>query len=78
MNTIYYQPLVSLATGKEAPAEMVDNVKHIKQSGEKVMNEFISKITFNEESPAQKTYYESILKPKVTLLLQLGIKRTEQ
>lgn len=56
---------------------MVDNVKHIKQSGEKVMNEFISKITFNEESPAQNTYYESILKPKVTLLLQSGIKRIQ-
>lgn len=56
---------------------MVDNVKHIKQSGEKVMSEFISKITFNEESPAQNTYYESILKPKVTLLLQSGIKRIQ-
>ena len=38
-----YQPLVNLATGKEAPKEMVDNVKSIKQRGEKAMNEFISR-----------------------------------
>ena len=59
-----YQPLVNLATGKEAPTEMVDNVKYIKQRGEKAMNEFISRFTFNEGSPTQKTYYDSTIKVK--------------
>ena len=72
-----YQPLVSLATGKEAPTEIVDNVKYIKQRGEKAMNEFISRFTFNEGSPTQKTYYDSIIKPKVILLLLTGIKRIQ-
>ena len=40
------QPLVNIATGKEAPQEMVKNVKSLKPIGENAMNEFIAMFTF--------------------------------
>lgn len=39
---------------------MNDNAKFMKQRCEKVMDEFTPRFTFNERSPAQKTYYNSI------------------
>ena len=51
------QPLVIIATGKEAPKEMVKNVNPLKQIGENVMNGFIGRFTFQEN-----TYYDSIKK----------------
>ena len=69
-----YQPLVNLVTGKEAPKEMIVNVKSIKQRGEKLMDGFISRFTFNEGSPAQKTYCDTITKQKSYLSLKTSIK----
>ena len=42
------QSLVNIPTGKEAPQEMVKNVKSLKQIGENAMNEFIARFTFQE------------------------------
>ena len=39
---------------------MNDNAKFMKQRCEKVRDEFTPRFTFNERSPAQKTYYNSI------------------
>ena len=69
-----YQPFVNLVTGKEAPKEMIVNVKSIKQRGEKIMDGFISRLTFNEGSPAQKTYCDTITKQKSYLSLKTSIK----
>ena len=69
-----YQPFVNLVTGKEAPKEMIVNVKSIKQRGEKIMDGFISRLTFNEGSPAQKTYCDTITKQKSYLSLKISIK----
>ena len=69
-----YQPLVNLVTGKEAPKEMIVNVKSIKQRGEKLMDGSISRFTFNEGSPAQKTYCDTITKQKSYLSLKTSIK----
>ena len=54
------QPLVSIATGKEAPKEMVKNVNPLKQISENVMNRFMARFTFQEN-----TYYDSIKKQKI-------------
>ena len=58
------QLLVNIATGKEAPQEMVKNVKSLKQIGENAMNEFIARFTFQENNFSQNTYYDSIKKQK--------------
>ena len=63
------QPLVNIATGKEAPQEMVKNVKSLKQIGENAMNEFIARFTFQENNFSQNTYYDSIKKQKVVLFV---------
>ena len=63
------QPLVNIATGKEAPQEMVKNVKSLKQIGENVMNEFIARFTFQENNFSQNTYYDSIKKQKVVSIV---------
>ena len=59
------QPLINIATGKEAPQEMVKNVKSLKQISENAMNEFIAVFTFQENNFSQNTYYDSIKKQKV-------------
>ena len=69
-----YQPLVNLVAGKEAPKEMILNVKSIKQRREKLMDGFISRFTFNEGSPAQKTYCDTIAKQKSYLSMKTSIK----
>ena len=59
------QPLVNNSTGKEAPQEMVKNVKSLKQIGENAMNELITRFTFQEKSCSQNTYYDSTKKQEV-------------
>ena len=63
------QPLVNIATGKEAPQEMVKNVKSLKQIGENAMKEFIARFTFQENNSSQNAYYDSIKKQKVVLFV---------
>ena len=44
------QHLVNIVTEKEAPQEMVKKVKPVKHIGEKAMNEFIARFTFQENN----------------------------
>ena len=69
------QPLVNIATGKEAPQEMVKNVKSLKQIGENAMNEFIARFRFQENSFSQNTYYDSIKKQKVVSFVTTSNKK---
>ena len=64
-----------IGTGKEAPHEMVKNVKSLKQIGENAMNEFIAKFTFQENNTSQNTYYDSIKKPKVVSFVTTSTKK---
>ena len=59
------QSLANVATGKEAPQEMIKNVKSLKQINENVMNEFITRFTFQENNSSQNTYYDNIKKQKL-------------
>ena len=60
-----HQNNLNFVTGKEAPQEMVKNVKSLKQISENEMNEFIAKFTFQGNNSSQNTYYDSIKKQKV-------------
>lgn len=54
---------------------MNDNAKFMKQRCEKVMDEFTPRFTFNERSPVQKTYYNSIKNKKSCLFKKTAMKR---
>ena len=56
---------------------MVDNVKSIKEMGEKAMDELISRFTFNVGSLAQKTNYDSIKNKESDIFLKTIIKRIQ-
>ena len=72
------QPLVNIATGKEAPQEMVKNLNSLKQIGENAMNEFIARFTSQENNSSQNTYYDSVKNSKLYPLSQPVTRKCQQ